>query len=423
MKLDKLIARSMFKLKWMSAEILKAEYKETSSVPTACVIRREQQTIIRINPNFMNTLNPDLQASALVHEHLHVLLNHHTRMLKFKHLPRSLLNHAADCEVNSIIKDMHMHIHESWSYEPRFHGWPMEKIIRELIDENTQIQEKPQQSNQEGHGGNGHGDSGGSDSLPDSGGDSGDSGTDSGGTGNAAPAGREDPAVIEPYAASSESDLKHEVNSCNQSFMETCIRAQQAGKLPEGMARMLKTMQTPPLDWRTVTSDFIYEAFPDDYSFKRPKEFQSCLLPTQDGEQIGNLVFAIDCSGSVSDKELNIYGNYVIDAINVLNPQALCLLWFDTRVYPQTFDCPQTVKLSDFKPKGFGGTDYRPIFTHVNQHIVDPVGLIILTDGECRSFPPATPAYPVLWLQTQESSYAKRYFKPKFGRIVPIKNF
>ena len=48
-------------------------------------------------------------------------------------------------------------------------------------------------------------------------------------------------------------------------------------------------------------------------------------------------------------------------------------------------------------PKGGGGTDFRPVFDHIEKNEVAPDVLVFFTDtwGE---FPAEPPPYPVLWI-------------------------
>ena len=51
----------------------------------------------------------------------------------------------------------------------------------------------------------------------------------------------------------------------------------------------------------------------------------------------------------------------------------------------------------ELKPKGGGGTDYRPVTQWIWQEGLEPICVLWFTDLECSHFPPE-PAYPVLWI-------------------------
>ncbi|MBP5222366.1 MAG: hypothetical protein J6Z35_04300 [Lachnospiraceae bacterium] len=70
------------------------------------------------------------------------------------------------------------------------------------------------------------------------------------------------------------------------------------------------------------------------------------------------------------------------------------------------------------RPKGGGGTSFRPIFWYVNEEMRDdpPVSIIILTDGYAP-YPEEreSQGIPVLWLLTTEDAM------PPWGRTARIK--
>jgi len=47
--------------------------------------------------------------------------------------------------------------------------------------------------------------------------------------------------------------------------------------------------------------------------------------------------------------------------------------------------------------KGRGGTDFRPVFEHVDKEPIQPACLIYLTDLE-GPYPTVPPDFPVLWV-------------------------
>jgi len=66
----------------------------------------------------------------------------------------------------------------------------------------------------------------------------------------------------------------------------------------------------------------------------------------------------------------------------------------------------------DCRVKGFGGTDFQPVFKHLEAD--PPLCLIYVTDLE-GAFPPAAPPYPVLWVIPKGIT-----LKPPFGETVEV---
>ena len=65
-------------------------------------------------------------------------------------------------------------------------------------------------------------------------------------------------------------------------------------------------------------------------------------------------------------------------------------------------------------PVGGGGTDYRPVCTHIEDQNLQPTCLIWFTDLECNRYP-AEPEYPVLWVCS-----AQHEDQPPFGQVLHL---
>ena len=84
--------------------------------------------------------------------------------------------------------------------------------------------------------------------------------------------------------------------------------AKMMGKLSANQERLIDEVLNPKVDWREVLRRFVEKRRTDTRSFTRPNRrylSQGIYLPSLDGEAMGELVFAIDCSGSIGADELN----------------------------------------------------------------------------------------------------------------------
>lgn len=66
----------------------------------------------------------------------------------------------------------------------------------------------------------------------------------------------------------------------------------------------------------------------------------------------------------------------------------------------------------ELKAVGGGGTDFRPVFEHIEDNRMEPRCLIYLTDLAGK-FPDEEPAFPVLWAATTDRT-------PPFGEKLRI---
>ena len=478
MDFQKTLSRTLFKLKMFTADILKSSFIEDKTVMTASVSRRDHKTVVRYNPDYFENLESDeLRAAALTHEMLHPMMKHHLRAEDLRSCySDQAIQMAADLEINPMIVDMGLPLHPDWIYDKKYHGMAMEEIIKDLEpegetdgggddgenndgseeggDDGAGIPADSEQSETEASTDSGSNESAGDSpknagddaagELPPSNGEkdkglpdnrNGDSNADEPAnndaeqSGNAPPDDKKGsgqsanrpaitaPADIEPYQSHDAADRHEEQQKCEQAFINACVQAQMAGELPAGMKRILEELTQPQIDWSIQLQEFMTECYPEDYSYRKPHECFSCLLPTLDGERTPEFVFAIDTSGSVTEADIRSFATELFAAIEVMNPEKTHILWFDTQCWPQVFEEPPTIQ--DLHPVGGGGTDYRPIGDYIKEHVQDLSGLVVLTDGECSRYF-EEPDFPVLWVITKRRSYY--YHEPPFGSVIYLTN-
>ncbi len=195
------------------------------------------------------------------------------------------------------------------------------------------------------------------------------------------------------------------------------------GTLPLFVQRTMKELLKPQIDWRTILNDFVQEEI-NDYSFNPPDKRYSetnFFLPdfNDTDEVIKDILFMIDTSGSMSDEMITQAYSEVKGAIDQYDGKLQGWLgFFDAEVIePKAFIDEQEFKT--IKPLGGGGTDFKVIFDYVNQHMQDnlPSCIIILTDGYAP-FPKEniTNNIPVLWLINNDE------ITPTWGKIARIKS-
>ena len=196
----------------------------------------------------------------------------------------------------------------------------------------------------------------------------------------------------------------------------------ECGTLPLAAERLLKELRSPKLDWRTILNDFIQEEIVD-YSFMPPdRRFNESpfFLPDFNDTDITakDILFMIDTSGSMSDKEITDAYSEVRGAIDQFNGKLMGWLgFFDAEIVePQPFENIDELKI--IKPKGGGGTSFHPIFNYIKKHMQDqlPASIIILTDGYVTDFPgeEASMGIPVLWLINNED------VTPPWGKVARL---
>lgn len=188
--------------------------------------------------------------------------------------------------------------------------------------------------------------------------------------------------------------------------MRVLEASSECGSVPAGVQRLLDEMGKPRLDWRQILNEFVQEEITD-YSFSPPDrrfEDSDFFLPdfNETDEHIGNVLFMVDTSGSVSDKMIVEAYSEICGAIEQFGGKLGGRLgFFDAKVYgPVPFESIEDVKA--IRPRGGGGTDFGVIFQYVQKTVgteEEPISIIILTDGYAP-FPEEAEAcgIPVLWV-------------------------
>ncbi len=193
------------------------------------------------------------------------------------------------------------------------------------------------------------------------------------------------------------------------------------GLLPAFAKRILKELRRSQTDWKTVLNNFVQEEITD-YSFNPPdRRFSDSpfFLPDFNAPEdtVKNILFMVDTSGSMSDDMVTAAYSEIKGAIDQFNGRLKGWLgFFDAAIIePKPFDDEHSFRM--IKPAGGGGTDFQIIFEYVSAYMSEepPASIIILTDGYAP-FPKEELSMniPVLWLLNNEN------VNPPWGKVARI---
>lgn len=192
-----------------------------------------------------------------------------------------------------------------------------------------------------------------------------------------------------------------------------------SGGIPLLGRRILQNLREPQLDWRQILNEFIRQEITD-YSFMPPdKRFSDSdfFLPDFNlpEDKTENILFMIDTSGSMSDQAVGEVYSEVKGAVDQFDRKLTGWLGFFEAVVvpPVRFDdVGEFVKIAAY---GGGGTSFQAVFDYVRDQMQDepPVCIIILTDGQ-DDFPNESAAMgiPVLWVINNQN------ITPPWGKIA-----
>ena len=195
-----------------------------------------------------------------------------------------------------------------------------------------------------------------------------------------------------------------------------------AGQMGTGGDRELAELLEPQVDWREVLREFISTTCAgNDYStWQRPnRRYVSAgmYMPSGISEQIGELVIAIDTSGSIGVRELSAFLSEVKGICDAVYPSCVRLLYWDTQVCgDEKYELHELDDLTkSTKPVGGGGTDVACVPEHITKEGISPQAVIVLTDGYLWG-DWGQWASPVLWCVMDN-----KQAKPDVGVTVHIK--
>lgn len=403
---------------------LKFKYTVDDNCPTAGT---DGKSIV-FNPNFLNELNlPELKW-LVAHEIMHVSNGHIRRREGRNH---EIFNVACDYAIHDILKQFESNEfrmpsgkHEGL-YDAKYHKMSAEEIYDILL----------KNCKSSSGSGSGSGSGGGS-------GDSNDSqqGQGQGGSKNLDKKLKEMLDKLldnhDNWGNDSNQDKNKDKNKGNNS---TCIsgegmedsdmseqeweqlmisaakqhQSKSCGNLPTFLSDLLIKLKPPKKDWRQLLNEFVSPVI-NDYSFSPPDKrlysITDCMLPdfNDTDNEVKNIVFFCDISGSMSDKELEDVYSEVVGAVQQFSSMTGWLGYFDTQVHNlQRFEDVSDVLTN--KPRSGGGTCFRVCFEALhdndNFNIEDVAGVVILTDGEAyyNDCEELAEGIPVLWVMTQNS--------------------
>ena len=333
--------------------LLHTEYKIDESIETAAT----DGTTLLLNEEWMCKQTEEHFSGVLLHEVLHMALNHVERTLDLDDL--MIANIAADIVVNGIIKDNKISLPKEAIFDDDLKHLGVREIYSII---------KQKQKENENHIQDKYGDGDVNECLQKS--------AKSEGTSQ--------------RAANSEK-WKNIINKA-----KTISKMKQAGVKGSGLARIFKELLEPTINWRDALYKYITQSRADFEGYDRRFIHDGMYIDDVGGNKVHVAAF-VDTSGSVDEELLQNFLSELFFAINSTRGTTGYLYYFDTELYPQG-------NIEDLdgvpKPVGLGGTSFVPIMKELNKissenSHTNTVG-IIYTDG----FAPMTweePETPLLW--------------------------
>ena len=164
---------------------------------------------------------------------------------------------------------------------------------------------------------------------------------------------------------------------------KAAMAAKAAGQMSSGLKRLIGEAQVEHEPWYQHLRRYMTNMNARQYNWGRIDARRAVMYgvisPQQKTDAMGKLVFGIDCSGSVTAKQLSAMAAHITDLLRDVTPSEVVIAYFDSKVcHVETFNGPDyNVTL---EPHGGGGTDFAPVFEYVDEYHGDAQVVIMFTD-------------------------------------------
>ena len=178
-----------------------------------------------------------------------------------------------------------------------------------------------------------------------------------------------------------------------------------AGKAGGGEAIDVSELLKPQVDWKQVLREFVKSTCAgSDYStYNRPNRRYmgtGIIMPSGVSEQIGELIFAIDMSGSTGiGRVRQHFLTECIEACKESKPEKVRLIYWDSQVRnEETYIDGEYDNMHNLtKPMGNGGTVVRSVSDYIQEKNIKAQAVVVLSDGDLCYGDQGTWHMPVLW--------------------------
>jgi predicted metal-dependent peptidase len=349
-----------------SGVLLMGENKIVDDCPTACtdgVNKYYGRKYIESRPD------TEVRATAL-HETLHCALNHPVRFKKQMKEDARLTNIAMDYVVNDIIVHLgvlhndkpSVTIGEDWYYDSKYHNWSVNDVIKDL-----KKQQKHDPKKFETKYGKGSFD------------------------------------THDFTKSMTPNEVKEHTKKIDAALREGSLLAGKQGvEIPRAITELLE----PVIDWKDVLRDFVVSSIKgtDEYSWRKFNKrlmANELYLPSLENETMGELVVAIDTSGSIRQGDIDQFTSELVHICEVISPDMLRVIWWDYRVHGVQPFTDYTNLAGVLKPQGGGGTRVSCVSKYINQHNINADAVVVFTDGYVESNIEWNISTPTLWVITE----------------------
>lgn len=136
--------------------------------------------------------------------------------------------------------------------------------------------------------------------------------------------------------------------------------AKAQGKLPAGLERMFGDILEPQVDWRDKVIGFLARnTGSGTYDWRRPDRrlvTRDIIAPGRTGYGAGDVVIGLDTSGSIGQRELDVFFGEMSGILEDVRPHRIILMYCDAQVHEvvEIFDAADLLNVRQKKAPGVG---------------------------------------------------------------------
>ena len=307
------------------------------------------------NQEFMKNLSILEMEFVLANSAMHASLSHEARK---NNRIDWLWQMATDFAINDMLVQNGMHRPHEARYEKRFEGMYAEEIYAELKEEKLDNLKKIEKSS--------------SSDSPE-----------------------------EKNLEQKSQEITQEQQLFEEFAHSVFLSEQKKGEIPAGIERFFTIENKGSVDWREELKYAIDKFYKDDYTLMPPNKkflYAGIYLPSSISERF-KLVVAIDSSGSIDEELLSVFLSELNFLMSTIPNYEIELLICDDKILShETFYSGEMLNVDI---KGGGGTDFRPVFTYIDENLQDTKLLLYFTDLD-GVLPKEEVNYEVKWVVPKE---------------------
>ncbi|MCK5853977.1 MAG: hypothetical protein KAG56_02060 [Sulfurovaceae bacterium] len=346
-KLEQAKTKLMLENPYFGTLVTSLKLRENSEL----INKRNLGDVFEYNPEYLEVLSVNEVTTLLANAAMHQALFHEDRG---RDKVSSVWQLASDYAINDLLVDNGFMLPPMANYNTRFERLYTEQIYTTLLDE-LDIEESDEQEDQE------------------------------------QPKEQVQEEIVEERLSQEEYDLILE---------QLGIKLEKQGDLPKGIERFVPSTKQAQISWQEELYRYVNVHAKSDYRMFPPSKkhlYRGIALPSIHGEEL-KIAVAIDTSASIDDELLKVFLAELEAIMQLFTHYMIELIECDAIIQNIQQLTPHEPLISTFK--GGGGTDFRPVFEHLEQSHENFKFLIYFTDGQ-GAFPNYLPMIDVLWVMPQ----------------------